>query len=82
MRAPYATITIRRIPHNSYHGHYLIKFSEFNVLYRKAQVLIVKRILPTLLDYFLFKTVTNETIVEVSFHEKLKTNHYPLHANH
>ena len=68
MRAPYATITIRRIPHNSYHGHYPTKFSEFNALYRKAQVLIVKRILPTLLDYFLFKTVTNETIVEVSFH--------------
>ena len=68
MRAPYATITIRRIPHNSYQGHYPIKFSEFNILYRKAQILIVKRILPTLLDYFLFKTVTNETIVEVSFH--------------
>ena len=67
MRAPYATITIRRLPHNSYHGHYLIKFSEFNALYRKAQVLIVKRILPTLLDYFLFKTVTNKTIVKAFF---------------
>ena len=43
---------------------HLIKFSEFNVLYRKAQILIVKRILPTLLDYFLLKTVTNKTIVK------------------
>ena len=72
MRAPYATITIRRLPHNSYHGHYLIKFSEFNALYRKAQIFIVKRILPTLLDYFLFKTVTNKTIVKAF---PLKTNH-------
>lgn len=68
MRASYATITIRRIPHNSYRAHYLIKFSEFNVLYRKAQILIVKRILPTLLAYFLFKTVTNKTIIKAHFH--------------
>jgi hypothetical protein len=67
MRAPSAAGSIRRLPHNFYHAHYLIKFSEFNALYRKAQVLIVKRILPTLLDYFLFKTVTNKTIVKAFF---------------
>jgi len=68
MRAPYATISIRHLPHNSYHGHYLIKFSEFNALYRKAQIFIVKRILATLLAYFLFKTVTNKTIIKAHFH--------------
>ena len=68
MRASYATITIRRIPHNSYHAHYLIKFSEFNALYRKAQIFIVKRILATLLAYFLVKTVTNKTIIKAHFH--------------
>lgn len=52
MRAPSAAGSIRRLPHNSYHGHYLIKFSEFNALYRKAQIFIVKRIAQTLANYF------------------------------
>ena len=68
MRAPSAAGSLRRLTHNSYYGHYLIKFSEFNALYRKAQVLIVKRILATLLAYFLFKTVTNKTIIKAHFH--------------
>jgi len=68
MRAPSAAGSLRHLPHNSYHAYFIIKFSEINALYRKAQILIVKRILPTLLAYFLFKTVTNKTIIKAHFH--------------
>jgi len=68
MRAPSASGSLRRLPHNSYRGYYLIKICKFNTTYRKAQFLIVKRILPTLLAYFLFKTVTNKTIIKAHFH--------------